>query len=170
MRTHVVRTGLTVGVCLALLGGCTPKSGTTTPPKPSPSPTFISRFGPTPAAALATLPVQPKSGTWEVVGKLASDKIKPFNVVLEFQPDGLIRVDGRLKMAEQAVNDAYNRDYVSRTASLGQEKTTVIFHIGGQYTLTVLTAELLDGVGLVGGRTPAAVRVTWKGAETVPAI
>jgi hypothetical protein len=155
---------------LGLSGSCTPKTGATTAPKPSPSPSFISRFGPTPAAELASLPVQPKSGTWEVTGKLASDKIKPITVVLEFQPNGLIRVDGRLKTDEQAVTDAYNRDYISRTSSLGQEKTTVIFQLGGQYTLTLLNAELLDGVGLVGGRTPAAVRVTWKSAETVPAL
>lgn len=145
---------------------CQPKGATTTAPKPSASPSYLSHFGANPAAELASLPVQPKSGTWEVTGKLASDKIMPFKVVLEFQPDGLIRVNGNLKTAEQAVTDPYNRDYVSRPTALGQTKTTVIFQLSGQYTLTLLSAETMDGVALVSGAKLAAVRLTWVSDET----
>jgi uncharacterized protein (DUF58 family) len=164
MVRHWRAIGALIVIGIAL--GCTPKSGTPTTPKPSPSPSFLSHFGPNPAVELASLPVQPKSGTWEITGKLASDKIVPVKVVLEFQPNGLIAVDGDLKTDQQAVTDPYNRDYVSRPSTLGQVKTTVIFQLRGQYTLTLLNAETMDGVALVGGSKLAAVRLTWISAET----
>lgn len=161
------RTVLVAVVAVGLMVGCVAKDPAT--PKPSPSPSFLSHFGATPAAELASLPVQPKSGTWEITGKLASDKIVPQRVILEFQPDGLIRVNGNLKTAEQAATDPYNRDYVSRPTTLGQTKTQVIFQLVGQYTLTLLNAETMDGVGLVAENKPAAVKVTWVSDETTVA-
>src|SRR5665647_1230161 len=107
MRSVRAIAHVTLSIAAVLTMACTPKTPTS---NPSPSP-GIQFGGPPAATALASLRFQPKSGTWEVAGKAAADKVKPFNVVIEFQPDGLIRINGTQQTPEAAVLEPWNRDY-----------------------------------------------------------
>jgi hypothetical protein len=156
-----------VAACLLMLLACTPKGAVTSKPgQPTPFPS--NRFGPPAAAELSTLPFQPRSGTWEVTGRTSGDNVTPFKVVLVFQPNGLISVNGRQQKDEEAAKDPYARDFIARTATLGQEKITVTIHVVGQYTLTMTDPEHMDGVGMVRGETPAGVRLKWVSEATTP--
>ncbi|MBC7544605.1 MAG: hypothetical protein H7338_17935 [Candidatus Sericytochromatia bacterium] len=161
MRTATAIALGALGISLMLAFGCTAKVSHAANPG-GPTPAANSQTGGQPQATpLAALPFQPRSGTWQVNAKSAADKFAPFTVVLVFQPNGLIGVNGTLLTDAQAANQPYNKDYIATTSYLGQQRINVIFRLGGQYTLTMSAAGQMEGVALVRGDSLTAVKLTW---------
>ena len=153
-------------VTLLLAAGCT-GAKLATPKVSAPagsSPTSSDSGG----AVLDSLRFQPKSGTWQVAGKADADKVKPFTVVLEFQPNGYIGINGKLLTEAQVAKEPSLKDYINQSTYLGQEKIAVIFHLGGQYTLTLTAPGQMEGVASINGEQLAAVKLTWISESTTP--